>query len=237
MHDLKSVIFDTATDETVVAGSDDGELKFSHREASDDNGRPRHSQGLVEAIEEAAGALGGWSEVDSIAAGCGPGTFTGIRIGLATAEGLSLSSGKPAFGFSTLEAIAFGMSDEASASGQLRLAVIDARRSEVFAALYGLDGEERWEAFVSSPEQLAARLVDLDADVLAGGSGAIRFSDELTRAGATVPAPDAELHRLSPASICDLAGGAGGPEDKSRPLEPIYLRPPDAQLWIQRDTK
>ena len=234
---LKYLVFDTATDETVVGAVDDGEISYSHRESSDDRGRPVHSQGLVAAVESAVEALGGWTEVDRIVAGCGPGTFTGIRIGLSTAQGLSLSSGRPASGFSTLEGIAFGMASATASGNQLRLAVIDARRGEVFAALYGPDGDEIWPAFVSSPEELADRLTGLGGDVLAGGSGAIRFSDELSRAGAEVPAPDADLHRLSPASICDVAVYLGGPDSNFLPLEPIYLRLPDAQLWIQRDAK
>ncbi len=228
---MKIVAIDTATDDTVAGARDGSEMTFGFVEGPDGKSRPRHSHSVLEAAEAAAASLGGWGSVDRIAVGLGPGTFTGIRIGIATARGLALGTGIPATGFSTLDALSAVPAGVESDS--FRLAVIDARRGEAFAALYRPDGSSEWPAAVYSPEALCERVAGLGRPVIAGGSGAIRFSDELNEAGATVPGTEAGIHRLSPDSICETGATAGSTD----PLEPIYLRLPDAQLWLQRDGK
>lgn len=238
---MKLVAFDTATDDTVVGAHDGVELTFGFTLGASESGRPQHSQKLLGAVEEAAQALGGWDQVDRIAVGVGPGTFTGIRIGVATARGLALGSGVNAVGFSSLDALAFAMRPSYSPEGDRgsiptdasRLAVIDARRGEAFAALYEPDGVLKWPPTVCTPEELCERVAESGLSIAAGGSGAIRFRDELIRAGAFVADAGASIHRLSPNSICESAAAAG----ISDPLEPNYLRLPDAQLWLQRDGK
>lgn len=229
---MKIVAFDTATDDTVVGARDGREVTYGFVEGPDVKSRPRHSQSVLGAAEAAAASLGGWEEVDRIAVGLGPGTFTGIRIGVATARGLALGTGIEAAGFSTLDALALGLA-EGSDPDASRLAVIDARRGEAFAALCRPDGTPEWPAAVLEPGELCERVAGLGLPVIAGGSGAIRFRDELIRAGASVAGAEAGIHRLSPDSICET-GAAAGSND---PLEPIYLRLPDAQLWLQRDGK
>jgi tRNA threonylcarbamoyladenosine biosynthesis protein TsaB len=87
---------------------------------------------------------------------------------------------------------------------------------------------------VAAPGELAERVSALPRAPLAAGSGAIRFRDELEAAGAEVP-PDAEpAHRVSARHLCLLAE-AGRPA-RPESIEPIYLRPPDAELWLERDT-
>ena len=98
------------------------------------------------------GESGGWDSVDRIAVGLGPGTFTGLRIGIATARGLAQSSGLELAAFPRLRALAAG-----SRGDEAGLAVIDAKRDEVFAALY--EGEDEvWEASVGPPGDLADRV-------------------------------------------------------------------------------
>ena len=113
-----------------------------------------------------------------------------------------------------------------------RLAVLDARRGEVFAALYSERGERIWEPLVCRPEELAERVRALPVPPPAAGSGAIRFRHELARHGVRI-ADDADpVHRVAARHICALAAAseAGGP------LAPIYLRPPDAERWRERDS-
>jgi tRNA threonylcarbamoyladenosine biosynthesis protein TsaB len=190
------------------------------------DGRPRHSTALLPEVERAADASGGWEQVGRIAVGRGPGSFVGIRIGLATARGLSASTGLPATGVCTLDALG-------RAIGQ-GLAVLDARRGEVFVALYGPAGERLWEPLVITPEALAERLDGLPAPPLAAGPGAVRFRHELASRDVDIPDDADPVHRVSARHICALAetarSGDGGP------LDPIYLRPPDAQRWRERDT-
>lgn len=192
---------------------------------------PRHSTALLPAIEEAAEAAGGWGAVDRIAVGLGPGSFVGIRIAIATANGLAASTGLPVTGVCTLDVLAAGLRE--SEADRDCLAILDARRGEVFAALYAPAGERIWEPFVIPPAELAERLGERPTRPLAGGSGAVRFRAELVRCGADVPDDADPVHRVAARYLCAPATGVGKADGA---LEPIYLRPPDAERWRDRDT-
>jgi tRNA threonylcarbamoyladenosine biosynthesis protein TsaB len=194
-------------------------------------GRPRHATGLLEEVERAVAAAGGWEEVDLLAVGLGPGSFTGLRVGIATGRGLSVSLGLPARGVCTLDAVAAGIG-EAGAAGD-RLAVLDGWRGEVFAALYSSSGERIWEPAVYRPEELAARVTELAEPPSVAGSGAVRFHHELAQGGVRIADDSDPIHRVAGRHICALAAAAGG-EDRDG-LAPIYLRPPDAERWRERD--
>jgi tRNA threonylcarbamoyladenosine biosynthesis protein TsaB len=196
------------------------------------DGGPRHATALLEEVERAAAVAGGWGRVGLLAVGLGPGSFTGLRIAIATARGLSVSLGLPAVGVCTLDAIGRGIG-EAGATGE-RLAVLDARRGEVFAALYSERGERVWEPLVCRPEELEQRVAALVAPPSAAGSGAVRFRHELARQGVHI-ADDADpVHRVAARHICALAAALGDGEEGL--LDPIYLRPPDAERWRERDS-
>ena len=169
----------------------------------------------------------------AIAVGRGPGSFVGIRIGLATARGLAASTGLPPTGVCTLDALGRALV-ESSAAGTTSLALLDARRGELFGALYSDSGERLWEPFVASPEALGERLMQLPAPPLAAGSGAVRFRDELASRGIDVPDDGDPVHRVAGRHVCALAALAAGGEDEAG-LGPIYLRVPDAQRWRERD--
>ena len=142
------------------------------------------------------------SLVEAIVAGIGPGTFTGLRIGLATARALGFGLGVPVSGVSTLDALLEG--DGAD------VACIDARRGEVFAAGGAL------EPCAISPDELIRRL---PPRALLVGDGAVRYRERLT--GAAIPADGSPLHvpwARHHAALIDRAG----------PPEPLYLRAPDA---------
>ena len=169
--------------------------------------------------------------MDRLAVGLGPGSFTGLRIGIASARGLAAGLGLPAHGICTLDAIGQGMA-EAGVEGE-RLAVLDGYRGEVFAALYSAAGERIWEPLVCRPEKLAARVAELAAPPPAAGSGAVRFRDELARRGVRI-ADDADpVHRVAARHVCALAAAPESGDPGS--LDPIYLRPPDAERWRERD--
>ena len=188
-----------------------------------------HATGLLQEVERAAAAAGGWQAVDLIAVGLGPGTFTGIRIGIATARGLGVSLGLPLRGVCTLDALGRGI-QEASEGGPA-LAVLDGWRGEVFAALYGSDGERLWEPAVYRPEELAERVAALEETPGVAGSGAVRFRNELTRDGVRIADDSDPVHRVAARHLCALAAASG----ESGELAPIYLRPPDAERWRERD--
>jgi tRNA threonylcarbamoyladenosine biosynthesis protein TsaB len=191
-----------------------------------------HATGLLGEVEAAAAAAGGWNAVDLLAVGLGPGTFTGIRVGIATARGLSVSLGLPVRGVCTLDALGRGI--QAAGEGAPALAVLDGWRGEVFAALYGPDGARVWEPAVYRPEKLAERVTSLDETPVVAGSGAVRFRQELTRDGVRIADDSDSVHRVAARHLCALAA-ATADEEGGGELAPIYLRPPDAERWRERD--
>jgi tRNA threonylcarbamoyladenosine biosynthesis protein TsaB len=226
--------FDTATDEVTVAAMRDGEVVTERRVSPLPGERPPHATALLAEIEQATEEVGGWSRVDAIGAGIGPGSFTGLRVGLATARALAQALGKPVVPVGTLAALASGLADTAQSSDQARLAVLDARRGQAFSALYAPDRSELWEPAVDDPAELAGRVAGLSPAPLAAGSGALRFRRVLEDAGAEVLPDSDPAHRVSARQVCVLAraGRPAAPEE----IKPIYLRPPDAKVWLERDT-
>jgi tRNA threonylcarbamoyladenosine biosynthesis protein TsaB len=182
-------------------------------------GRPGHAAELLPAIAarlEDAGLR--WEDVEAIGVGVGPGMFTGLRIGIATARGLATATGAELRPVSSLAALA---TDGAT------LALIDARRDEVFAGLYASDGTAVWEPFVATPAAVAERLRAAAVEPLAVGDGAIRYRDVLRAAGATVAPADSPAHVVRGLSICRLARSAAPVAVEA--VLPDYLRLPDAK--------
>ncbi len=237
---MRILAFDTATPATTVALWDTAGAD-PPREARDDPApreRPGHARQLLPLIAELLEReKTGWGQIDRLAVGVGPGTFTGLRIGIATARGLSRARAIPLVGISTLESLALGarLDPHLPESAGTVLATLDARRREVFAAAWrladgGPDGIRRpsFGPCVLRPEALAQKLRALGPAVIAVGDGAVEFREVLERSGASIPVVSSELHRVSATNHCRLAPvkGAGSPEQVS----PEYLRLPDAEL-------
>jgi tRNA threonylcarbamoyladenosine biosynthesis protein TsaB len=196
-----------------------------------EKGGPLHTTALLEEIERAVEAMGGWSAVERIAVGVGPGSFTGLRVGIATARALGLSRGIRVIGVPTLGALARAIGERAGERASL--AVIDARRGEVFAALYRAGGERIRGPEVSSPESLAESVAGT-GPLLCAGPGAVRFRHQLANRGVEIPDDADPLHRVAARHLCEIAAEARG--EGVAPVLPIYLRPPDAERWRERDT-
>ena len=231
---MRILAFDTATRATTVALDGIGPEPLEARDDPAPGERPRHAATLlplaIELLERAGLELG---DLELLAVGVGPGTFTGLRIGIATARGLAQALGIPAVGVSTLQSLALNVRAYRGAGGlDTVAAVLDARRREVFAAAWRVaDVEDRDSAMLApaayAPEALAERLPDLGRSVLAIGEGAVEFRAQLERSGAAIPDDRVELHRVTAVGHCQIARRLEpAPTDR---IVPEYLRPPDAR--------
>ncbi len=215
-------------------------------EARDDppaGARPRHTQYLLALSAILAARGGGFHTIDRIAVGIGPGTFTGLRIGIASAQALARSLGIPLVGISTLRSLALGACDrhdgvaapdgprDLDAGGVLGL--LDARRGELFAAGWKPASDPRCDPAslapcVLEPDRLGEALAALGAAPLVVGDGAIKFRAELERLGALVPPDSCPRHRVCARLHCSLAAVTVlGPQQE---VHPAYLRLPDAEI-------
>jgi tRNA threonylcarbamoyladenosine biosynthesis protein TsaB len=231
---------DTATSATAVGllelAADGRELTaIERRDDPPPRTRPRHTTALLTLAIEALDEAGvGWDEVDLLAVGTGPGSFTGLRIGITTARALAHARELPIVGVSTLRSLASAAAAAARTQDRLALAVLDARRGEVFAAGWAdseLAGTPLIAPAAVAPERLATALAESGERWLAVGDGAIAFRQALERSGVRVPDDGAALHRASALAHCRLATGLRpqNPND----VRPEYLRFPDAELTLR----
>ena len=194
--------FDTATDVATSALVRDGAVLGERLSRA------------VKILEDVDALLAGGgvrsSDVDAIAVGTGPGSYTGLRMGLVTARALAFALSVPVAGVSTLEALAAGTSGATP--------VIDARRGEVFTLG---DGDPR----VVRPEE-----IEVEAGTVYVGDGAVRYRHVLEAAGGVVPPDESDSHVPWARHHATLARGFGAPEL----VEPIYLRVPDAERALHR---
>jgi tRNA threonylcarbamoyladenosine biosynthesis protein TsaB len=237
---LALLAFDTATRATAVAWqSAAGEGTLDARDDPPAGVRPRHTTCLLPLIAELLERSGtSFKQLERIAVGIGPGTFTGVRIGIATARALGHALAVPLVGVSTLESLAVSVEHVYTRSmdrPDAVVSVIDARRGEVFAAGWSLTGGGRVRLFgvrAIKPDELAEFLgasgqLVLDR-TLAVGDGALAFRNILESSGVAIPDDESECHRVTASSHCRLAWSLQGrPPDE---VHPCYVRLPDAEL-------
>jgi tRNA threonylcarbamoyladenosine biosynthesis protein TsaB len=214
---------DTATPSTVAGLLLDDDRVLEARDDPEGQSRGDHAARLLVLVEGLLAEAGtGWDEVGRIAVGAGPGGFTGLRIGIATARALAQATGVPLVPVSSLAALAAGSGDP---DGTVA-AVLDARRGEVYAGVYA-GRRELMAPAALPPVELAERLLALDAPVRAVGDGAVRFRPELEVAGIAVPADGSTVHRIAAGPLCGL-GREGEPVARDA-VAPDYRREPDAK--------
>ncbi|HEY3729392.1 MAG TPA: tRNA (adenosine(37)-N6)-threonylcarbamoyltransferase complex dimerization subunit type 1 TsaB [Solirubrobacteraceae bacterium] len=231
---MRILALDTATSATAAAHLDTATgTEVQARDDPPPGVRPRHTTKLISLLTEVLQRSGSdWAELDRIAVGVGPGTFTGLRIGVATARALARAHGVPLVGVSTLQSLALGAAGAEATS--VVMPVLDARRGEVFAAAWPArrSASSCWDPLLAplavTPQSLAELAPQLGADRLAVGDGSVAFRAVLECSGTRVPEDDSELHRVSAINHCRLAGGQP-PQDPAG-VRPQYLRLPDAEL-------
>ena len=198
---MLTLAFDTATDVATVALVRDRDVLGE---------RASRAVRVLEDVEEILGEAGLRSaDVEGLVVGTGPGSYTGLRMGLITARTLAFSLDVPVAGVSTLDALAAG------APGSVP--VIDGRRQEVFTLV---DGE---------PRCLPAAELPVEAGRAYVGDGALRHRRQIESAGGTVAPDDAGEHVPWARHHAGLARDFGPAET----AEPIYLRVPDAERAVR----
>jgi tRNA threonylcarbamoyladenosine biosynthesis protein TsaB len=233
--------FDTATLSTAVGLRLADGSTLQARDDPAPAGSPGHATRLlamVAALLERAGVT--WSELDRIAVGLGPGRFTGLRVGVATARGLAQSLSLPLAGVSTLEALAEAAAAEGGGGCDGVLAVIDALRGEAFAGAYPVAGA-RTDGELSFPGPLAPEALQSIAARteeragggrrrwLAVGDGAVRYRRHLQAAGVSVPPDESPLHLVQGTTVCEL-GARGLVASAYEQVVPDYRRLADTRM-------
>ncbi len=208
-----TVALDTSTALTCVGLSSSDGTHFEVFDVPAEGEAPRHATKALPLIQELLDkADSTWQDISKVVVGVGPGSFTGLRVGLATAIGLAEGSGSALSGVSGLSALLFGLSP-----GQPGCGLIDARRGELYAASS------------NDPTKLICIKRDLVGIPIASpavciGDGAVLERENLARLGFEVPNSESHHHRISPLQmIAAEAAGLG-----VAPVEPQYVRAADA---------
>lgn len=223
---MRILALDTATKSCSVAITEE---KTVLKELTADSGQThsRHLLEMVHAVMQSTGFT--MSRLDGFAVTRGPGSFTGLRIGISSIKGLALAVNKPVMGVSSLEALA-----EQSGLGAGRIcAIIDARKGEVYAAFYqvtpaGIFPENA--EVVLPPHEL---LMDISQPCLFVGSGAVIYHDLIAeKLGDRARFAQSTRHNIRASTVALLAlkrfqnGEVGGIAE----LVPHYIRKSDAEL-------
>jgi tRNA threonylcarbamoyladenosine biosynthesis protein TsaB len=219
----------------VVLASEEGMLARVELGGHADRGPPRHAERVIPAIEYCCDQVGTTLDhVSAIAVGVGPGMFTGLRVGVTTAKVLAQTLRVPMIPIPSLDLLAYPLRH----SHRLVVPAIDARRNELYYALYltvpgGVQRASEYE--VGSPDDLAAELEARNEEALVCGDGALRFASVFVDVkGTELAGPSHAAPSL--ASLSELAIARYEREEFCAPDDvlPLYLRKSDAELAWDR---
>jgi tRNA threonylcarbamoyladenosine biosynthesis protein TsaB len=181
-----------------------------------------HAEVLMPLVAEVLADAGiGYDAIDRFAVTIGPGTFTGVRVGVAAVRGMALATGRPAIGVSTLEAIAATHVAAGRPAAPFAVAM-DARREEVYAQVFSADGAPLDDARAVAVDVLAAGLA-ADVGAVVGTAGGL-LAEAALRLGRSV-VPTAAIGWPDPVALARLAAV----RQPARAPAPLYLRAPDAR--------
>jgi tRNA threonylcarbamoyladenosine biosynthesis protein TsaB len=236
--------FESATESAGVAMADESGVIAS---ATTRRGR-RHAESIAPAIDFVCRRSGSSvRELDGVCVDVGPGLFTGLRVGVATAKALGFALGVPVYGASSLEILARALASSPLPTGSVLLPVVDARRGEVFSARFRAGTGDRphtelareTEDRLWTPKDLATdleELANLEDVFFLAGDGALRYRELFEAvpgcemAGGELSSPPVEV--LAAAGVERLAAGDG---EDALSLSPRYLRQADVRInWEER---
>ena len=229
---MRLLALDTATAQATCAVCDaDRVLAEKAREVT------THSELLLALIDETLRAAGvSLPDLDAVVCGQGPGSFTGLRIGMATAKGLCFALEVPLLAPSSLEGLARAVNRVGPATV---VACLDARRQEIFAAAWRFDEDGASTRLLApmagGPAAVAEAVLALDTPTppILAGTGATLYRDQLTALlGDAAALPTDAPQTPDAAVLADLAADllAAGDTANLSATEPEYLRPSDAEL-------
>lgn len=227
---MKILALDTATDSCSVAAIDDGRVaaELTIRKSQTHS---KHLMELVDSVLQIAGT--GPADLDGLAVSIGPGSFTGLRIGVSTIKGLAHALDKPVVGVSTLEALA----RQCSQTSLLICPMLDARKGEVYTASYRFDADQlvqQTEARAVNPGVVTG---NLKLPCLFIGSGARLYRQSLAAAAGSlahfVP-EDQNTIRASSVAFLSMTRFETDDTDEIASLTPHYIRKSDAELNFSR---
>lgn len=225
---MKILAFDTALNACSVAITDDHDVLAHIHEKR----RRGHAETLMPMIEGLMGGIGlAYRDIDLIAVTVGPGTFTGLRIGLAAARGMSLAARKPLVGVTTLEALAAAVPEEMTQERPV-IATADARRGEIYLQSFDVSGGDKIISPLTPAKackiETALASAGVEKAVVVGSGGSLLqnqpgFDEARYRILDLDEDPDAR-------HVARIAVCRGMPPRNSAPPAPLYLRAPDAKL-------
>lgn len=213
---MRVLILDTALG-ACQAGLFDEETPLAVLERPMEQGGMERIAGLTRELMQAAGT--GFDAIDRIGVTAGPGSFTGLRVGLAFAQGLGAALARPVIGLSSLDGLAASTATEG-----VVMAVIDARRGQVYARAFR-DGSPLGAPEALDLDQAQVQARALGAGLRLVGSGAPLVAEGLDRA---------EIVALAAPSPTALARLTRMADPETAPPRPLYLRAPDAKPSTRR---
>ncbi len=219
---------DTATRSCSVALTD-GDRVSAEMTTTRKQTHSKHLMGMIDSVLRTAGLT--VADLDGFAANRGPGSFTGLRIGISTVKGLALASGKSSIGISGLEALA----RQFPFSTHLICPILDARKGEVYTAVYqtATDGVTQLTGERAVPPAEAVSGIDRPCIFL--GDGALMFRDLIsTRLGEQALFAPAGFHTLRASIVAFMAKSRLEKGDTEAPaaFTPRYIRKSDAELHL-----
>lgn len=229
---MKILAADTSSFPASVAVSEDGIILGEYVIRN----KRKHSQNLMVMTERLINELEmDIQDIDLFAVTVGPGSFTGLRIGISTIRAFAQAMDKPVVGVSTLEALAYNF----AGSDAVVVPILDARREEVFCAAYEFDGARPKEIIapcVMTIEEICAKFPE--RRVIYTGDGMLKHRDEITREDALfAPANLSEVRAGAAAALATIKAQDGGAEDYNH-IAPLYLRKSQAErLYVNKEGK